>query len=346
MKMPTLIIFCAALAAAFSSPADGQTDRLATTPIHAVVWDATQGIRDLGTLGGASSYGLGINDRGIVVGYSYLADNVTFHAFLWSASRGMVDIGATFSDAQNTWGVGINASETAAVTGFLSDGSALPAAFHLPGFWRHLPLGTDLSQSLNRSYGINDANQVTGQYLINNAKTGFLWDPATSTITYLRGIGGYNTIGVAVNNLAHVTGAGSVYDGADSIYDALFWSADQGSRDIGSLNGSDFTAGGGINNNDEVVGYNLPELAGFYWSDATGMVPLQSLGGNASAAFGINSSGRIAGYGGLPDGTVHAVVWAHYSSAPQDLGTLTGSGNSYGRGINSYGRVVGYSEMP
>src|SRR5450432_3911334 len=107
MKKLTLIIFCAALAAAFNSPAGGQTDRAATTPIHAVVWEATQGMRDLGTLGGASSYGLGINDRGMVVGYSYLADNVTFHAFLWSPSRGMIDIGATLPSVHNTWGVGI-----------------------------------------------------------------------------------------------------------------------------------------------------------------------------------------------------------------------------------------------
>jgi len=346
MKKITLIIFCIALAVAFNSPAGGQTDRPATTPIHAVIWDVTQDMRDLGTLGGDNSYGLGINDRGVVVGYSYLADNVTFHAFLWSPSHGMVDIGATLPGANATWGVGINASGNAAVTGFLSDGSALPAAFALPGLWRHLPLGTDLLQSLNRSYGINDANQVTGQYLINNSKTGFLWDPVASTITYVPSIGGYNTIGVAINNLAHITGAGSVYDQAYSIYDALFWSADQGSRDIGTLNGSDFTAGGGINNNDEVVGYNLPELSGFYWSDATGMQPLQSLGGSVSAAFSITSSGVIAGYASFSGGTIHAVRWSHYTSAPEDLGTLTGSGNSYGKGINSSGQVVGYSEIP
>lgn len=335
------IIFCASLGALLGSPAAGQTERATTTPIHAFIWDATNGMRDLGTLGGNISYGLGINNHGVVVGFSYLADNVTAHAFLWSTERGMVDIGATLAGATSTWGVGINASGTAAITGFLADGSALPGAFALPHYWRRLP-GTPVS-SLNRSYGINDANQVTGT-IANPFHTAFLWDLSTSSVTYVPPLpGGLNTYGVAVNNLGHIAGAGSV---SDSSYHALIWSADQGSRDIGRLNGSAFSAGGGINSRGEVVGYNLPELGGFYWSDATGMLVLQSLGGSVSAAFGITNSGMIVGYGGLPDGTIHAVLWNNHASAPEDLGTLAGSGNSYGKSINSSGQIVGYSEVP
>jgi probable HAF family extracellular repeat protein len=174
--------------------------------------------------------------------------------------------------------------------------------------------------------------------------TAFLWDLSTSSVTYLQPLrGGSNTYGVALNNFGRVTGSGSISDGS---YHALVWSADQGSRDIGRLNGSAFTAGGGINDRNEVVGYTLPELGGFYWTLATDMLPLQSLGGSVSAAFGINNAGAIVGYGGLPDGTIHAVVWSSYANAPQDLGTLSGSGNSYGKSINGSGRIVGYSEVP
>ena len=60
---------------------------------HALIWDSNSGMTDLGTLGGDTSYALGINDSGEVVGYSYLADNVTRHAFTWTAAGGMVDLG-------------------------------------------------------------------------------------------------------------------------------------------------------------------------------------------------------------------------------------------------------------
>ncbi len=210
-----------------------------------------------------------------------------------------------------------------------------------PRTWRSLP--DPPVSNLNRSYGINDTNQVTGT--IDNAfHTGFLWDLSTSSVTYLPPLpGGLNTYGVAINNLGEVAGAGSV---SDSSYHAMIWSADRGSRDLGRLNGSQFSSGGGINRRGEVVGYNLPELGGFYWSGATGMLALQSLGGSVSAAFGINNAGMIVGYGGLPNGTTHAVLWNNHASAPQDLGTLTGSGNSYAKSINSSGQVVGYSEVP
>lgn len=342
MNKITLAIFCATLGALPGSPASGQTDLPTSTTIHAFIWDATNGMRDLGTLGGNISYGIGINDHGVVAGFSYLADNVTAHAFLWSADRGMVDIGSTLSGASSTWGVGINAIGTVAITVFLADGSALPGAFARPHNWRHLP-GSIPPSSLNRSYGINDANQVTGE-ITNPYHTAFLWDLSTSSVTYLPPLpGGSNTYGVAVNNRSQVAGAGSVADGS---YDAMIWSADQGSRDIGRLNGSAFSSGGGINTRGEVVGYNLPELGGFYWSGATGMLALQSLGGGVSAAFGINNSGMIVGYGGFPDGTIHAVLWNNHASAPEDLGTLGGSGNSYGKSINSSGQIAGYSEVP
>src|SRR6266699_3542280 len=52
---------------------------------RAFVWTATDGMRDLGTLG-AARMALGINDRTEVVGGSG-------HAFLWTARGGMVDLG-------------------------------------------------------------------------------------------------------------------------------------------------------------------------------------------------------------------------------------------------------------
>ena len=63
---------------------------------HAVLWSGRL-MRDLGTLGGRDSAGLGINDGGVVVGTSLVPPdsngNVQTHAFMWTASAGMVDLG-------------------------------------------------------------------------------------------------------------------------------------------------------------------------------------------------------------------------------------------------------------
>ena len=48
-------------------------------------------IVDLGTLGGTTSYGFGINANGLVTGYSYISGNAFEHAFVSNGST-MTDI--------------------------------------------------------------------------------------------------------------------------------------------------------------------------------------------------------------------------------------------------------------
>lgn len=57
--------------------------------LHAVLWEKDGTPIDLGTLGGNAKSLMGtgakdLNDRGHVVGFSSLSDNVTFNAFLWT----------------------------------------------------------------------------------------------------------------------------------------------------------------------------------------------------------------------------------------------------------------------
>src|SRR5436190_3975062 len=74
---------------------------------HAFIWDSANGMTDLGTLGGNVSQALGINDKGQVVGYSLLADNVTQHAFMWTATTGMRDLGV-LPGGNNTFAWAVN----------------------------------------------------------------------------------------------------------------------------------------------------------------------------------------------------------------------------------------------
>src|SRR5207248_8003523 len=64
-------------------------------------------ITDLGTLGGARSSALAVNDSGQVVGWATRPDGKT-HAFSWTRTGGMVDLG-TLGGSSST-AVDVNAS--------------------------------------------------------------------------------------------------------------------------------------------------------------------------------------------------------------------------------------------
>lgn len=70
-------------------------------------------------------------------------------------------------------------------------------------------------------------------------------------------------------------------------------------------------------------------------------VPLGTLGGPRSAAFGVNESGQVVGAADTEDGTFHAFVWD--DGVMTDLGTLTGGDVSTAFSINNDGVVVGRS---
>jgi len=70
--------------------------------INCPTFGATQyKVTDLGTLGGSISYAYGINNSGQVAGWSYLAENSTWHAFLYdgTAKKDLGTLGGSISYA-------------------------------------------------------------------------------------------------------------------------------------------------------------------------------------------------------------------------------------------------------
>jgi probable HAF family extracellular repeat protein len=56
------------------------------------IWDAKNGMRDLGGFGGTCTVAYGLNNRGQVVGQSNHADDLAQHPFVWDSSDGMIEL--------------------------------------------------------------------------------------------------------------------------------------------------------------------------------------------------------------------------------------------------------------
>lgn len=227
---------------------------------HAFIWDSTNGMTDLGTLGGDTSNAFGINDSGQVVGYSYLADNVTYHAFIWSAATGMVDLGTDNAVNSRAWAIN-SAGDVVGDNDYAGIKSQLPFYWSPGGGF--VLIGANLQRGYNFAFGINDASEVTGQFYAPYPYVrAFSWSASQGDPPrFLAGLpgGGHESVGNGINNLHHITGTANLSNGR---FIAFFWNGTRMSR-IAAIAGNSYTAGEAINDNDEVVGVGV-DSAGQY----------------------------------------------------------------------------------
>ncbi len=135
--------------------------------VHALLWQDGRPF-DLGSLGGQNgTVPFVINNRGQVVGYSDLADDVTTHAFLWTKGNHMQDLGTLPGDAFSS-ASGIN--DKGQVVGGSCDASGNCRDF----LWQDGTMtdlnalvcpGTSLYLTGNGVAGpdINDRGEITGE---------------------------------------------------------------------------------------------------------------------------------------------------------------------------------------
>jgi len=304
---------------------------LISLPLCAQSYTATE---LYGTLN--ETYATGINDSGMVVGYSGIART---DALLWSpnGSRQVLGtLGGKYAQA-----LAIN--NLGQVVGWSSlAGNSSYHAF----LWTQAGGMQDLGFEVSPN-AINDNTEIVGYYEpVQNVWHAFLWTQAGG-LQDLGTLGGTNSQAYGINAAGHVTGSA---EGADGTNHAFLWTAQGGMQEL--VPGETFPSGGAaINDSDQVVGTLLNsqdnENHAFLWSQATGMQDLGTIRGGWSGASAINNSGDVVGDAGKPGNYRHcncfSVVWPQGGALEKLVPPLVPKGLALSKGatgINSSGQVA------
>ena len=264
-------------------------------------------LTSLGTLGGTSGIGNGINASGQVAGYSQNSVG-TYRAFVSSGSS-LTDIGDLGGGSAVAYG--INDLGWAVGSAVTAKGENHPFLYRNG---RMIDLGTLGSSNTgwwNSAQGVNNSGVVTGtSYDAQGNFFGFVWK--NGKMTKMGTLGGAWSQGYAINSKGQITGVGYTKNGSAHAFIANCGTCPL--KDLGTFAGSTSTVWGfGINDSGVVVGQST--FGGTYHAyvysngkikDLNGMIPAGS-GWVLIDAEGINASGQIVGMG-THNGQEHAYL--------------------------------------
>lgn len=283
---------------------------------HAFSWTRSGGIKDLGTLSGATVSGaIGLNDAGTVVGYSNVKGQLAtnFVAVQWSPSGVITNLG-TLSGGASSAAFQINSGNLISGDSFLSNGIVNATS------WtgnKIKNLGALPKAIFTAGLAINGNGQIVGESVFAYGPPfkshGFLWNGSTmkdlGTLS-----GGVTSLANSINNFGVIVGQS---DGTSTrgSWHAVLWSSALKIQDLGLLPGGTYSIAFGINDSSQVVGYgnisnNAPHA--MIWTSSAGMKDLNSMipansGWVLINANAINNLGQITGYG-TKNGHNHAFL--------------------------------------
>jgi len=280
---------------------------------------------DLGTLGGADSRALGVNDQGQVVGYSSTTDGQR-HAFLWDQRVGLIDLGTLGGDtstayAINNLGQVVGSSKTA--------GNRTEAFIWENG--RMESLGPFEGSHFIEAVAINDSGRVVGTADTASGEQAFLWDHgAMSNLGVLPGAAGSRAADINTRN--EVVGTSGqrafVLRATEGMYEPML-----------GLESEAYA----INDSGQVA---LSSRGNYYvWDELGGLLEIDLVGPGRINAM--NNSARVVGAFDHPgSGQVRAFVWdSGYGLL--DLNTLMPPGSGFrvlvsAADISDQGLIVGH----
>ena len=230
------------------------------TQTRAFLWTQSQGLQDLGTLGGPDAFATNINEHGQIFGVSYTSDVPNplttippFDAFLYEKGK-MTDIPNGFGGTQvNPLGAN-NRGELIGNASFADEQTSHPFLWS-KGKW--IDLGT-FGGTFGDPASINDAGVVTGHAATpDSAVHGFLWKKGV--LTDIGTVDGDDcSAGFSINSANQIVGQSFACDG--SVAHAFLWENGK-IFDLNSLisDGSDLQliVAGNINNNGEIAGIGV-----------------------------------------------------------------------------------------
>lgn len=300
-------------------------------------------IEDLGTLGGAGSGALAINDAGVIVGWSLVSGNdPAQHAAVWD--HGVVtDLGTLVG--RNTQATAI--SRKGAVVGW----TTLESGFTHAVRWTDHgieDLGT-LGGPASQAFGVNDFGVIVGWSTTSSGdRHAFVW--RDGVMTDIGTLGGTTSTAFAINRHGVVVGEATTASGEGH---AFKWS-NGAFEDLGT-HGAVFSTAYAINSKGDIAGTlgPTPDAVGgdreFFTSFrlSHGVLTLiDHFHHPTSYALGISAKGVVIGIeqdSRSETATADSWVWENGTTAL--LPEFT-DGNSSPQGINRDGDIVGSSQLP